>query len=184
MAALPKLAAADADAAALALFRYQARHSEVYGRWLAARRREPDTYGKIAISGALVAVAYALLALGAEFAGASLVPAVIVLLFFVLLDFSYGWYDPPSNAVVSRCAPAAVTTTMMSLMLMSVGIANVFLGWLGRFYEPLGPAKFWALNAAIAALGVVLAMIFRPIARRLLAGHPAGVDAPGATTAF
>lgn len=153
-------------------------------RWLAARRREPDTYGKIAISGALVALAYGLLAVGAEFAGPALVPIIVVLLFFVLLDFSYGWYDPPSNAFVSRFAPTVVTTTMMSLMLMSVGIANVFLGWLGRFYEPLGPAKFWALNAAIAALGVVLAMVFRPIARSLLAGHPAGIDAPGATTAF
>ncbi len=153
-------------------------------RWLAARRREPDTYGKMAISGTMVALAYGLLALACDVAGPAPVPIIMVLLFFTLLDFSYGWYDPPGNAFVSRFAPAAVTTTMMSLMLMSVGIANVTLGWLGRFYEPLGPAKFWALNAAIAAAGVLLSLLLRPVARRLLAGHPAGVDAVGATTTF
>lgn len=153
-------------------------------RWLAARRREPDSYGKIVVSGGLVALAYVLLALGAEVAGPAPVPILMVLLFFVLIDLAYAWYDPPSNSFVSRFAPAAVTTTMMSLMLMSVGIANVVLGWLGRFYEPLGPARFWWLNAAIAGGGVVLALLLRPVARRLLAGHPAGIDAAGATTAF
>jgi POT family proton-dependent oligopeptide transporter len=132
----------------------------------------------------MVASAYGLLALGAGIARTALVPIIVVFAFFALLDLSYGWYDPPANAFVSRFSPASVTTTMMSLMLMSVGVANVFLGWLGRFYEPLGPAKFWALHAGIAALGVVLSLVFRPIARHLLADHPAGIGAPGATTAF
>jgi POT family proton-dependent oligopeptide transporter len=153
-------------------------------RWLAARRREPDSYNKMVISGSMVASAYGLLALGAGIARTALVPIIVVFAFFALLDLSYGWYDPPANAFVSRFSPASVTTTMMSLMLMSVGVANVFLGWLGRFYEPLGPAKFWALHAGIAALGVVLSLVFRPIARHLLADHPAGIGAPGATTAF
>ena len=39
--ALPTLTVAEAPAAALALFRYQARHCEIYGRWLAARRCDP-----------------------------------------------------------------------------------------------------------------------------------------------
>ncbi len=153
-------------------------------RWLAKRQREPDTFYKMAISGSLVAGAYALLAIGCWAATTALVPLVMVLAFFVLLDLSYGWYDPPTNSFVSRFAPAPTVTTMMSIMLMSVGIGNVALGWLGRFYEPLGPAKFWALNAAIAGLGVVLALLFRPIAARLLSNHEAGIDAIGATTAF
>lgn len=48
VAALPRLTAADADAAALALFRYQARHAEVYGRWLAARRCDPARVARVA----------------------------------------------------------------------------------------------------------------------------------------
>ena len=37
--------------------------------------------------------------------------------------------------------------------------AYFFIGWLGRFYEPLGPAAFWALTAALpltAAAAIVL----------------------------
>ena len=41
LAALPRLTSAEAEAAALALFRYQARHNAVYGQWLAALRRDP-----------------------------------------------------------------------------------------------------------------------------------------------
>lgn len=153
-------------------------------RWMARRREEPDTFAKMAISGGLVTGAYGLLAIGSWTARAGLVPLAIVLAFFVLLDFSYGWYDPPANSFVSRFAPAPTVTTMMSIMLMSTGIANITLGWLGRFYEPLGPAKFWALNAAIAGIGMLLALAFRPVAARLLADHEAGIDAVGATTAF
>ncbi len=48
LAALPRLTAAEVDAAALALFRYQARHSDMYGRWLAARRCDPATVAHVA----------------------------------------------------------------------------------------------------------------------------------------
>ncbi len=153
-------------------------------RWLAARQREPDTFNKMVVSASMVAGAYALLAISCWTAGTALVPLVMVLAFFTLLDFSYGWYDPPANSFVSRFAPASLVTTMMSVMLMSVGIANVTLGWLGRFYEPLGPARFWAMHAAIAGSGLLLALVLRPVAARLLAGHDAGIDARGATTAF
>ena len=47
LAALPRLTAPGADSAALALFRYQARHSEVYGRWLAARRCDPARVARV-----------------------------------------------------------------------------------------------------------------------------------------
>ncbi len=46
--ALPTLRADAADAAALALFRYQARHSEVYGQWLAALGRDPAKVSRVA----------------------------------------------------------------------------------------------------------------------------------------
>jgi POT family proton-dependent oligopeptide transporter len=152
-------------------------------RWLAARRREPDTLAKFVVASALVTAAYAVLAMGTLLF--PLVPLAVVALFFVLFDFSFAWVDPPANAFVSRFAPAAVTTTLMSINLMLLsGLPYLTVGWLGRFYEPLGPANFWWLHAAIAASGGVLALALRPVIAGLLDDHHEGHRAAAATTAF
>jgi POT family proton-dependent oligopeptide transporter len=142
-------------------------------RWLAARGREPDTLHKFAIASVMVTAAYCVLAAGTMLA--PLVPAAIVTLFFVLFDISFGWVDPPANAFVSRFAPASVMTTLMSINLMvGLGLPNIIVGWMGRFYEPLGPTGFWALHAGLAAAGGALALALRPVIRHLLAGHAEG----------
>ena len=139
-------------------------------RWLAARGREPDTMHKFAVSGVLVTLAYALLALGAQHF--AVVPLAVVVLFFVLFDLGFGWNDPPANAFVARFAPAGLVTTLMSVNLMALsGIPYFAAGWLGRYYERMGPAGFWWLHGAIAAVGTVLALLLRPLVAHLL-GHP------------
>lgn len=142
-------------------------------RWLSALGREPDTMHKFAIAGVLVTLAYAVLAAGGALA--PLVPAAIVLLYFVLFDISFAWIDPPTNAFVSRFAPVSVVTMLMSINLMFTGgVPNLMVGWIGRFYEPLGPTNFWWLHAAIAAGGAALALALRPLIKRLLSGHAEG----------
>ncbi|MGL4542447.1 MAG: peptide MFS transporter [Polymorphobacter sp.] len=142
-------------------------------RWLSARNREPDTMHKFAIAGVLVTLAYTVLASGAALA--PLVPGAIVLLYFVLFDISFAWIDPPTNAFVSRFAPVSVVTMLMSINLMFTGgVPNLLVGWMGRFYEPLGPSNFWWLHAAIAAGGALLALALRPLIKHLLAGHDEG----------
>jgi POT family proton-dependent oligopeptide transporter len=148
-------------------------------RWLAARQREPDTMLKVSIAGGLVVLGYLALAVGSTVW--SVVPALVVLIFFTCLDLSYAWIDPPANAFVSRFSPKSVVTTMMSLNLMSFGISNVAAGWLGRFYEIVGATVFWQLHAAIAFAGVALAFALRPLIRRLLDDHPEGVLAAAST---
>jgi POT family proton-dependent oligopeptide transporter len=147
-------------------------------RWLVERGREPDTILKLAIGGGLVAVAYALLGWGMALWAA--VPLLVVLLFFTIMDLSFGWLDPPANAFVSRFAPATVVTTMMSINLMAFGIANVVAGWLGRFYEPLGAARFWHMHAVIAAAGTVLVLASRPVIAALLS-RPRAAGAAAST---
>ena len=136
-------------------------------RRLSARGAEPDTMMKFAIAGVLVCLAYVVLALGTYLA--PLVPAALVVLYFVLFDISFAWIDPPANAFVSRFAPASVATIMMSLNLMiGFGLPNIIVGWMGRFYEPLGASAFWAVHAGIAAAGGALALVLRPLIKRLL----------------
>ena len=148
-------------------------------RWLAKRGWHLDTMQKFMVASVLVTSAFVVLASGAQLSG--LVPLAVVALYFTLFDFAFGWLDPPGNAFVSRFAPAAVVTTMMSINLMlSSGVPFFTAGWMGRFYEPLGPTTFWWLHAGIAAAGGLLAVVLRPVIAHLLdhrekVSLPAGV---------
>ena len=148
-------------------------------RWLAARGLEPDTMIKFAVAGVLVAVSYLVLAVGSTVSG--FVPVIFVILFFVVMDISFGWTDPPANNFVSRFSPQSAVTTMMSINLMAFGISNIVVGWLGRFYEPLGPTLFWALHAGVAAGGALMALGLRPVISRLLDDHSQGARAMAST---
>jgi POT family proton-dependent oligopeptide transporter len=136
-------------------------------RWLRERQREPDTLQKFLGAGVFVTLAYTMLALAAARPG--LVPLALVILFFAVSDLCWGWLDPPGNAFVARFAPPAVMTTMISIYMMALyGVPQLTVGWLGRFYEPLGPVNFWWLHAGIAAAGAGLALLLRPLAALLL----------------
>lgn len=137
-----------------------------FWRMLGHRRREPDSLGKMAIGSAMTCGAFLILTTtSALSAGAVALPWLLA--FFVLLDFSFIWGEPPLRAFVSRHAPPSHATVMMSLSIMSIAIANFIVGWLGRFYEPWGPARFWLLHAGIAASGIAVALALRPVITRL-----------------
>ena len=51
------------------------------------------------------------------------------------------------------------------LAIFAGGLAS---GWLGRFYEPLSPADFWLLHAAIVGAGAVLIVALRGPLRRAM----------------
>jgi POT family proton-dependent oligopeptide transporter len=85
-------------------------------------------------------------------------------------------------ALVSRAAPASVNATMMGLAFMTLFIGNNLIGWLGRFYEPLGPTRFWGLHAAIGMTGAVLVMALGGRLGRLLDAHANQPLRPSART--
>ena len=76
--------------------------------WIALekRGREPHDFTKLAIGYAGIGTAFL-------FAGAiallPLVPILLWIAFFILLDLWYGWADPPLQALVSRDSPPSVT---------------------------------------------------------------------------
>ena len=79
------------------------------------------------------------------------------------------YYWPTLLALVSRAAPPRVRATLMGTVFLSLFIANFIVGWLGGFYERLSPLQFWAMHAAIAAVGGVLVLIFGRRLERVLA---------------
>jgi proton-dependent oligopeptide transporter, POT family len=138
--------------------------------WRRLGGREPDAMIKLAVAGVIVALSWSLLALITTAAAGAMVPILSVLVFFALLDLSYGWLDPPANSFVSVHAPPRLSSTLMSLNIAAFGAANIASGWLGRFQNPADPAAFWWLRAGVGAGGAVAALLLRPAVRRLVGG--------------
>jgi proton-dependent oligopeptide transporter, POT family len=86
------------------------------------------------------------------------------------VGFMYFW--PPFLALVSRAAPPKVNATMMGGAFLVLFVANNLIGWIGTFYEQLGPVAFWALHAGIGAAGGVLAFIYSGSVGRILEPRP------------
>lgn len=133
----------------------------------AARGREPSEMGKI-ITGAWIA-AIANGALAAVCLRGGQAPLIVPLIYTALLGLAYLYYWPTLMAVVSRAAPPGLKATLMGCMFLSLFAANLVIGWLGKFYDELGPAGFWGLEAAIGAAGALLVVAFKGVIARELA---------------
>lgn len=136
--------------------------------WLWKRQatagREPRVPAKFAIGCAMMAAADGLLALFAHFSPAPHSLGVYWGFgYFLLSSSAYLFVMPVLLAAVSRAAPVRLTATLMGIAYAGLFVANIVGGWLARFYQPLGPARFWALHAAIAAVGVLIALALRGV---------------------
>ena len=132
----------------------------VVWRWQAARGTEPGDIAKIGIGAALAAGSAALLAFGAWLSGDGKTSAFIPLMAFVGMGFAFIYYWPPLLGLVCRSAPPQINSTMMGLAFTSIFIADMFMGWAGTFYERMSPPTFWALHAALAAIGALIVAAF------------------------
>jgi POT family proton-dependent oligopeptide transporter len=148
----------------------------------AKRGREPMDFTKIAIGYLGVGLAFFIAAISAML---TVVPLLLWAAFFVVLDFSYGWAEPPIQSLVSRDSPPSVSATMMAMLKASVMVSYFLLGWLGRFYEPLGAPLYWALTGSISAAGFVMMVVFRrPILALLEPEHAPTARATAAAAAI
>jgi POT family proton-dependent oligopeptide transporter len=154
--------------------------------WLWARQaalgREPGDLGKIGLGAWLAAASNLLLVLPIVAAQGAPVHPVWPLMYCAGMGIAFLYYWPTLLAVVSRAAPAKVNATMMGLAFMSLFVANNVIGWLGTYYERMTPAQFWAMHAAIGAVGGVLVLLFGPRLGRTLAGGASQPLRPSAQT--
>jgi POT family proton-dependent oligopeptide transporter len=87
-------------------------------------------------------------------------------LYNVLLGIGFLYYWPTLLALVSGAAPARIKATMMGCVFLTLFVSNLTIGRIGTLYEHMTPAMFWTLNAAIAAVGGLLALLLRrPLGR-------------------
>lgn len=138
--------------------------------WQARRRGEPGDLAKIGIGASLAACANLILVAAILFSGGDDIHPLWPFLYCGTLGIAFLYYWPTLLALVSRAAPASVNATMMGVCFLTLFVGNNVIGWLGGFYEPLGPLRFWLLHAGIGATGAVLVVLFARPLRRLLDG--------------
>lgn len=142
----------------------------------AARGGEPGEIIKIATGAWLACVANLLLVAGSAMSGR--VPILVPVVYNVLLGVAFLYYWPTLLALVSRAAPPSVRATMMGAVFLSMFLANITIGMLGGIFERMTPLQFWALHAAIAAVGGILALVVnRGLARVFAAAADAAARA-------
>lgn len=121
--------------------------------------RAADELGRVALGCGVLALAYLWLSQVAAMPGAAL---VAVIGFFLLLELAVATIDVPMEAWLARRG-AGDPGMRLAAFKASGAAGALLLGWLGQFYQPLGPTGFWLLNAALAggALLAVLALRWR-----------------------
>jgi proton-dependent oligopeptide transporter, POT family len=139
-------------------------------RQQALRDREPNELAKIGTGAFLAAASNLILVLAILLSAASPLHPLWPFLYSAGLGISFLYYWPTLLALVSRAAPAKMNATMMGLAFMSLFIANTIVGRIGGFYEKMTPAQFWAMHAAIGAMGGLLVVLFGRRLTRVL--HP------------
>jgi len=126
----------------------------------ASRGREPGDVAKIGIGAGLAAASNLILVAAISVSGGAPVHPIWPFFYCVVLAISFLYYWPTLLALVSRAAPATVNATMMGIAFMSLFVSNNLIGWIGGFYERMSPIEFWAMHAAIGAIGGILVMLF------------------------
>ncbi|MGH6872127.1 MAG: peptide MFS transporter [Rhizomicrobium sp.] len=134
--------------------------------WQEKRGHGPGELIKMATGAFITVGANLVLAL------ASLIPAPVSPLFAVLyealLGFGFLYYWPTLLALVSRLAPPSLKATLMGCAFLTLSVSNMIIGRLGGLYEHISSASFWSMEAAVALVGGVLALLLkRPLEKML-----------------
>jgi POT family proton-dependent oligopeptide transporter len=141
-------------------------------QWQGSGRGEPSELRKIG-AGALICGGANLILVASILAyGSGKVPWAWPFLFCAIQGVGFMYFWPPFLALVSRTAPPKINATMMGGAFLVLFVANNLIGWIGTFYEQLGPLGFWGLHAAIGGTGGLLAFLYSRTAGRLLEPDP------------
>lgn len=139
-----------------------------FWRWQSRRRTEPGDLVKIALGCGFFALACVLLTIGEWTAEEGRTALVWPMLFHFVCAAGYLYVAPIALSLVSRAAPVSVNAMMVGAYYLALFAGGIVSGWLGRFFEVLPPAAFWALHAAIVGTGAVLILLLRrPLLRQM-----------------
>jgi len=141
----------------------------VIGSWrrAAERGRELSALAKMATGAAGVALSYLALSLLVASQGSTPVSMLWVVAFFVLYTLGELYILPVGLGLFARLAPRGMGATVIAAWFLASFGGNFLAGLVGRAWEPLGPAGFFAALAAIAGVAAVALFALRPLLRRV-----------------
>jgi POT family proton-dependent oligopeptide transporter len=137
--------------------------------WQARRGSEPASVTKQGIGTAIVAIAALLFAYGNwGQVEAHSVAAGWAIAGWLIMGLGWMYYWPTTLAIVSKAAPPQIASTLMGVAFLSPFVAHVLAGWVGSYFDQMAPSTFWAIDAAIGAVGAMLILLLRrPLQRGL-----------------
>jgi proton-dependent oligopeptide transporter, POT family len=135
--------------------------------WQARRQSEPSSVTKIGIGTAIVGCAALMFAFGNQgVTEANGVSAGWALAGYLTMGLAWMYYWPTTLALVSKSAPAGVTSTLMGVAFLSPFVGHTLMGWVGSTFDTMTPSVFWTIDAAIALTGAAIILALRNTLRR------------------
>lgn len=140
--------------------------------WQSKRGSEPASVTKQGIGTAIVAFAALLFAYGNwGLTEPDSVPVGWAIAGWLVMGLGWMYYWPTTLAIVSKAAPPRMASTLMGVAFLSPFVAHVMAGWVGSYFDQMTPSTFWAMDAAIGAVGATLILLLRkPLQRGLETG--------------
>ena len=127
--------------------------------------RELSTMSKMAIGAALVGLSFFILAAVARSAGAEPVSWLWLALFMTLLTVGEIYILPVGVGLFARLAPPSLAATTIALWYSAGFFGNLFAGWVGTLWQPLGTELFFAVVGTIGVVSALLLKLFDGIVR-------------------
>lgn len=130
-----------------------------YWRWQSARGAEPASIKKMGLGCVIMGAGFGLLLflLHGLPAGQKL---HWLWLFACVFFFTVGeiYLSPVGLSFVTKMAPAKIVSMMMGVWLLASFFGNYLAGYLGSYYQKLGPENFFGIMIALslAATGMLL----------------------------
>jgi POT family proton-dependent oligopeptide transporter len=135
----------------------------------ARRGAEPSTVAKMALGCFGLALANLIMVLAAWRADTGGQASWLWLAgYFVVLTLGELYLSPTGLSLVSKVAPARLSSMLMGIWLAGVFIGNFAAGWLGSFWSSMEKATFFLMIAGVAALAGVIITAFNTLLRRML----------------
>ncbi|HSP51987.1 MAG TPA: oligopeptide:H+ symporter, partial [Cryobacterium sp.] len=133
--------------------------------WTRWGSRQPSTPVKFALGTALMGSAF-LLFLPFVDGGANSTPLVAMIAILFVLTVAELLIGPVGLAVTTRLAPEPFKTQMVALFFLSIALGSAMSGWLAEWYTSVPETLYFSVIGGVAiALGLLLALIARPILR-------------------
>jgi proton-dependent oligopeptide transporter, POT family len=144
--------------------------SVAFWAYLRKINREPSDFTKITFGAAILAIAPIILAAfsWAVEAGGKPISLLWALPFTLVYTLGSANFFAVALGIYSRNAPKSIGSTAIGIFYLHMFIGNLVIGKLGGLLETMPATKFWLMHSAIiAAMLVVLVLVRRP-ANRLL----------------